>query len=117
MNLGRYALVTKKLNDKSAESKEQLVFDDLKAMEPVKKEDKPAGYKGHNMHLFTVEKYLADGSHDKYKSRLVAHGNKQDSTNYADRSALMVEIQSLMACLTLAACNIDCLNGKPYRLR
>ncbi len=46
-------------------------------MDPVKKEDIPKGYKAHNTNLFTVEKFLADGRHDKYKSQLVAHGNER----------------------------------------
>jgi hypothetical protein len=84
-------LVTKKLREAAAESNEQkrglerakaaeikLVFEDLKAMEPVKREEIPEGYKAHNTHLFMVEKFTEDGKHDKYKSRLVAHGNEQD---------------------------------------
>jgi hypothetical protein len=115
----------KKLKDNAVEDYDQkrglerakideikLVFEDLKAMEPVRKEDTPGGYKGHNTHLFIVEKLAADGSHEKYKSRLVAHGNEQDSTIYADWSSWTVAIQSLMTCLAIAACNRDCMIGK-----
>lgn len=56
---------------------------DLEAMELVKKEDIPEGCQAHNTHLFTVEKFTADGKHDKYKSRLVTHRNEQDATVYA----------------------------------
>jgi len=42
----------------------------------------------------------------------MAHGNEQDSTVYADRSFPTVAIQSLMMCLTLAACNSDSAIGK-----
>jgi len=79
---GRYAMVMRKLMDTVTENYAQkqglekakvddikLVFKELKAMEPVKKEDIPKGYKAHNMHLFMVEKFAADGCHDKYKSR------------------------------------------------
>jgi hypothetical protein len=62
-------------------------------MEPIRKEEIPAGFKAHNTHLFTVEKFRADGSHDKYKNRLMAHGNEQDSAIYANWSSLTVTIQ------------------------
>ena len=83
-----YAMVTKKVQsnsigneemkqslNKAEEDEIRLVFEELDAMEPVRKEDIPKGYKAHNTHLFTVEKFMADGKHDKFKSRLVAHGN------------------------------------------
>ena len=121
----RYTLVLKKLKDKVADCHElkeslskaqedeiRLVFVELEAMEPVRKEEIPKGYKAHNTQLFTVEKFTANGKHDKYKSRLVAHGNEQDATIYADHSSPTVAIQSLMTCLTLAACNKDCIVGK-----
>jgi hypothetical protein len=111
-----YMMVTKNLWETAAESDEQkhglerakveeikLVFEDLKVMEPVKKEEISAGYTAHNTHLFMVEKFTADGKHDKYKSRLVAHGYESSPT---------VAIQSLMTCLTMAACNSNCVVGK-----
>jgi hypothetical protein len=42
----------------------KLVLDNLKAIEAVKKESIPEGV--HNTHLFTVEKFLANGEHDKF---------------------------------------------------
>jgi hypothetical protein len=121
----RYAMVTKKVQsnsigdeemkqslNKAEEDEIRLVFEELDAMEPVRKEDIPQGYKAHNTHLFTVEKFMADGKHDKFKSRLVAHGNEQDATIYADRSSPTVAMQSLMTCMTLAACNRDCAVAK-----
>lgn len=42
------------------------------------------------MHLFMVEKFTADSKHDKYKSHLVKHDNKQDAMIYADWSSSMV---------------------------
>lgn len=59
-----------------------------------------------------VEKFLVDGSHDKYESRVVAHGNEQDSTTYADWSPPTVAIQPLMTCLAVAVYNSDCVLGK-----
>jgi hypothetical protein len=90
----------------------KLVFNDLKAVELVMKEDIPKGFKAHNTHLFTVEKFLADGRHEKYKSRLVAHGNEQDVMLYADRSSPTASIHAIFTCLTVAACNPDYVVGK-----
>lgn len=119
-----YALVMKNVNDKTVNSAEQrqdleqakleeikLVFKDLKAMELVRREELPEGFKVHNTHLFTVKKFTADSHHDKYKSQLVMHGNEQDSTIYADWSSPMVVIQSSTTCLTLAACKVVCISS------
>jgi hypothetical protein len=76
----------------------RLVFEGLQAMEPVRKEEIPKEYKVHNTHCITAEKFTVDGRHDKFKSRLVAHGNGA--------------IQSLITCMMLAACNRDCTVGK-----
>ena len=81
-------------------------------MEPVRREEIPSRFKAHNTHLSTMEKFTADRRYNKYKSLLVAHGNEQDSTIYADQSSPTVMIQSLTTCLTLAACNDDCVVGK-----
>jgi hypothetical protein len=85
----------------------ELVFKDLKAVEPVKKEEIPMGISAFNTHLFTVEKFKADGTRDKFKSRLVAHGNGQDSTLYPDCSSPTAQMHSIMTCLTMAANNLQ----------
>jgi hypothetical protein len=56
-------------------------------------------------HMFTIEKFLANGEHDKFKSRIVAHGNEQDILLYPDRSSPTVSMQAIMACLAIAAYN------------
>jgi hypothetical protein len=83
----------------------ELVFQDLKAVQIVRKEEIPRGVPTFVTHLFTIEKFKADGSTDKFKSRLVAHGNEQDANLYPDRSSPMAQIHSIMMCLTVAACN------------
>jgi hypothetical protein len=98
--------------DKAQEAEIRLVFEDLKAVDVIKREYIPRGFKAHNTHLFTVQKFLANGEHDKYKSRLVAHGNKQDATLYSDRSSPTASIHSITTCLTIAAYNPDCVVGK-----
>jgi len=98
--------------DKAQEAEIRLVFEDLKAVDVIKKEQIPEGFKAHNTHLFTVQKFLANGEHDKYKSRLVAHGNEQDATIYSDRSSPTASIHSITTCLAIAAYNPDCIVGK-----
>ena len=65
----------------------------------------PEGIKPLSCHLFTVEKFDASGQHEKYKSRLVSHGNKQDTSLYPNRSSPTVSVHAILTCLTLAACN------------
>ena len=51
--------------------------------------------------MFSVEKFLADGTHDKFKLRLVFDGRDQDPELFQDRSSPTVALQSLMTCLAL----------------
>lgn len=51
--------------------------------------------------MFSVEKILADGKHDKFKSRMVMNENKQDVELFPDRSFPTVVIHSSLMCLTL----------------
>ncbi len=74
------SVLTKEQQDaaisKVEEDEIRQVFFDLKALVPMKKEDidgQPL-----NCHIFTVEKFLANGDHDKVKSRFVVIGNEQD---------------------------------------
>jgi hypothetical protein len=62
------------------EAEIRQVFEELKALEPVEKRNIPPGLKPLGCHLFTVQKFDASGAHDKYKSRLVSHGNEQDTS-------------------------------------
>jgi hypothetical protein len=85
----RFAATTVKLKNKSQEHTGEIqearaaeikqVFEELNALEPVEKTDIPPGIKPFGCHLFTVQKFDASGEHDKYKSRLVSHGNEQDT--------------------------------------
>jgi hypothetical protein len=81
------------------------VFEELRALEPVEKKKIPKGIKPLGCHLFTVEKFDASGQHEKYKSRLVLHGNKQDTNLYPNRSSPTVSVHAILTCLALAACN------------
>lgn len=74
----------------------ELVFKDLKAVEPIKKEEILTGFPAFNTHLFTVDKFKADGTRDKFKSHLAAHGNEQDSTSYPDHSSPTAQMHSVM---------------------
>ena len=59
--------------------------------------------KAHGCHMFTVDKFLADGAFDKCKGHVVLHGNEQDPEMYLDRSSPTVAVHSIFACLTAAA--------------
>ena len=56
----------------------------LQALEPVYKED-IGNTDVHNSHLFTVEKFTADGTHDKFKSRMVM--NRMSKTQICTQTA------------------------------
>jgi hypothetical protein len=68
----------------------EQIFVDLRALEPVFKH-KMAGNKPYNCHLFSVEKFLKDGQHDKFKSRIVMNGDEQVEL-FPDRSSPTVAI-------------------------
>jgi hypothetical protein len=67
-----------------------LVLKEVKAAEPIMRSELPTGLLAYNTHLFTVEKFRADGTRDKFKSCLVAHGNEQDTTMYWDWHLIMM---------------------------
>ena len=89
---------------KVAEVKEiKQVFEGLKAVEAIHQEDVEG--RAHGCHMFTVDKFLADGTFDKCKGRVVLHGNEQDPEMYPDRSSPTVAVHSIFACLAVAAYN------------
>lgn len=53
--------------------------------------------------MFSEEKFLATGQHDKFKSRLVFNGNEQDVELF--QTDLTAALHSIMACLAVAASN------------
>ena len=65
-------------------------------------EQEVAGHQIYNSHMFGVEKFLADGTHDKFKSRLVVDGRDQDPELFPDRSSPTAALHSLMACVAVA---------------
>ena len=75
-----------------------MCFATLCALESVFKEE-TASIAALTCHLFTVEKFHADGTYDKTKSRLVAHGDEQDVLMYPDRSSPTVSIHAIMTSL------------------
>jgi len=77
---------------------------DLNGLLPVHEEELD-GEKAYNSHLFEVEKFLASGEHDKFKSRLVFDGRDQDPELFPDRSSPTAALHSLMACLAVATAN------------
>ena len=81
---------------KAAEVKEiKQIFEGLQAVEAVY-ENEVEG-KAHGCHMFTVDKFLADGTFDKCKGRVVLHGNEQDPEMYPDRLSPTVAVHFLLA--------------------
>jgi hypothetical protein len=87
--------------NRAEEAEIRQVFVDLKALAPVKKEEVEGDPL--NCHIFTVEKFLANGEHDKVKSRFVTNGNEQDQELYPDKASPTVTIHSILACLAVAS--------------
>jgi hypothetical protein len=52
--------------------------------ETMRRAEIKPGTKILNSHMFVVEKYLANGSFDKMKARLVTDGRGQDTEMYPD---------------------------------
>jgi hypothetical protein len=91
------------------ESELRMLFGDLKALRCIRRASIKAGMKILKSHMFVVEKYLADGSFDKMKARLVADGRDQDAEMYPDKSSPTVAVHSVFTALGLAS-------GKPWRI-
>jgi hypothetical protein len=79
------------------------LFDDLKALRVIKRAEVMRSAKVLKSHMFLVRKYLADGSFDKVKARLVADGRDQDAELYPNKSLPTVAIHSVFTVLGLAA--------------
>lgn len=90
--------------DKADKDEIEVLFVQLRGLLPKFKEDLN-GTKVYNSHMFTVEKFLASGEHDKFKSRLVFDGSEQDSDLFPDRSSPTAALHLLMACLAVASAN------------
>jgi hypothetical protein len=61
-------------NAKAIKIELRMLFEELKALRPVRRATIKGGTKILRSHMFLVEKYLADGTFDKIKARLVADG-------------------------------------------
>ncbi len=76
----------------------ELLFVDLQALQPVYPEEM-----GENeplrSHMFSVEKFNAEGEFEKVRSRMVSNGNEQDPELYPDKSSPTVTIHSILSVL------------------
>jgi hypothetical protein len=52
-------------------------------------------------HLFSVDKFLANGYHDKFKSQMEMNGNEQGAVVFPDRSLLTIAIHPKITCVNL----------------
>jgi hypothetical protein len=62
---------------KAIKSELKMLFAELKALRCIKRAAIKAGTKILKSHMFVVEKYLANGSFDKMKARLVAESRSR----------------------------------------
>ena len=76
----------------------ELLFVDLCALKLV-----PQQKDAYHCHMFSVEKTLMTGEHDKFKSRLVFDGSRQEAELFPDKSSPTAALHSLMVCLSIAA--------------
>ncbi len=81
----------------------RLLFDELKALRVIKRAEVTKSAKVLKSNMFLVRNYLADGSFDKVKARLVAVRRDQDAELYPNKSSPTVAIHSVFTVLGLAA--------------
>jgi hypothetical protein len=86
-------------NAKAINAEIKMLFEDLKALRPVKRASIKGGTKILRSHMFVVEKFLATGEFDKMKARLVADGRDQESSMYPDKASPTVAIHSVFTVL------------------
>jgi hypothetical protein len=79
------------------------LFQELKALRVIKRADVTKSAKVLKLHMFLVKKYLADGSFEKVKARLVVDGRDQNANLYPNKSLPTVAIHSVFTVLGLAA--------------
>jgi hypothetical protein len=79
----------------------KLLFAGLHALQSIWKAD-ISSVQPLNCHMFTVEKFLADGTHENFKLCMVANGNEQDPDLYPDCSSPTVAVHSILTCLSVA---------------
>jgi hypothetical protein len=90
-----------KANEKAISGELKMLFEELKALRPVRRASIKGGTKILRSHMFVVEKYLAGGEFDKMKARLVADGRDQDGSMHPDKASPKVAIHSVFTALGL----------------
>mmetsp|Transcript_22436 Transcript_22436/g.32130 ORF Transcript_22436/g.32130 Transcript_22436/m.32130 type:complete len:716 (-) Transcript_22436:89-2236(-) len=73
------------------------LYEEQEALKPVKEVAKDAEVL--RSHMNVVEKYLADGDHDKTKARIVVNGSTQDPAMYPNKSSPTLALHSLFTVL------------------
>jgi hypothetical protein len=91
--------------------KKELVelFEELKALRPIRRASIKSGTKLLKSHMFIVEKCLACGAVDKLKALLVADGKDQDREVYPDRSYPTVATHSVFTVIGMVPGNLSWL--------
>jgi len=103
----RFTLATKVREDKhegtvnAVNAELSQLFTEMEALKPVREVPKDAEVL--NGMMIVVEKFLANGEHDKWKGRLVADGRSQDRALYPNKSSPTLSIHSLFTVLAFYA--------------
>ena len=90
----------------------RMLFEELRALRPVRRASIKGGTKILRSHMFVVEKLLACGAFDKVKARLVADGRDQDATMYPNKSSPTVSVHSVYTVLGWVPNLKWCKDGK-----
>jgi hypothetical protein len=114
--LERYLLLTKiqEVTEKLITDKEQAkfdaiqkeilqIFEELKAVMPVMKDEVPEDAEVLRCFIFLVEKFLANGEFEKIKARLVANGAQQNRDLYPNKSSPTASIHAIFTCMAIVA--------------
>jgi hypothetical protein len=88
--------------DKAVKVKLCQLFEELCALQVVRKAEIDKKKKILKSNMFIVQKHHANGDFDKVKARLVADGRDQDPKLYPNKSSSMVAIHSVFTVLGLA---------------
>jgi hypothetical protein len=79
------------------------IFEELKAVIPVMKNEVPEDAEVLRCFIFLVEKFLANGEFEKIKARLVANGAQQDRELYPNKSSPTASIHAIFTCMAIVA--------------
>ncbi len=94
---------SRKMKNKMQQETRQSTID-IQALQPVHPEEMGEN-EALRSHMFSIEKFNAEGEFEKVRAWMVANGNEQDPSLYPDKSSPTVAIHLILSCLAVAAYN------------